>query len=84
MIRIGSRETATNQTAAFGAQSAANQGNALMAGGNARASAYGGLATSANQGIGNYLYYNRFGQPTGGGGGLYPNMTNDAGQPIWG
>lgn len=62
----GLGQNATNATGQFGATSAANQGNALMAGGNARASAYGGVGTSANQGIQNYLAYNM--NQNGGGG----------------
>ena len=36
---------------------AAAQGNALIAGGEATANMYGGIAQSANQGVGNYLLY---------------------------
>jgi len=61
----GLGQTATTSTGQFGAQAAANQGNALMAAGNARASAYGGIATSANQGLQNYLLASQYG---GGGG----------------
>jgi hypothetical protein len=38
---------------------AAAQGNAIMAGGAAQAQGYNGIAQSANQGIGNYLLYQR-------------------------
>ncbi|RLI45230.1 hypothetical protein DRO61_10970 [Candidatus Bathyarchaeota archaeon] len=39
--------------------SATQQGNALMAGANAKAGMYSNLANTANQGIGNYLLYSR-------------------------
>lgn len=70
----GLGQTATTSTGQFGAQSAANQGNALMAAGNARASAYGGVATSANQGIQNYLAYTM----NQNGGGYYNNNSGAA------
>ncbi len=38
-------------------QSAGQQGRAIMAGGQAQAEAYGGMAQSLNTGIGNYLLY---------------------------
>lgn len=50
-------QTATNNTAALGTQAANNYGNALMAGGNARASGYTNQAGAINQGVGNALYW---------------------------
>lgn len=64
----GVGQSATNATGQFGAQSAQGQGNALMAGGAARASAYGDIATGVNRGTQNYLAYNM----NQGGGSGYP------------
>lgn len=69
----GIGQAATNTTGSLGASAAANSGNALMNAGNARASAYGGAATSANQGIQNYLLYNALGNSGGGGFATYAN-----------
>lgn len=44
-------------------QSAAQQGNALIAGGRAQAGIYSGIAQSANQGIGNYLLAQSLNKP---------------------
>jgi hypothetical protein len=66
----GVGQSATNVVSQAGSQmaanvgsgaisSAANQGNAIMAGGAAQAQGYNGIAQSANQGIGNYLLYQR-------------------------
>jgi hypothetical protein len=59
----GTGQTATNGTASAGANAANNQGNAMMAAGDARASGYNGAASSLNQGLNNW-----FSQPGGGGG----------------
>lgn len=70
----GIGQSATNATGQFGASAASGQGNALMAAGGARASAYGGVAQSGNQGIQNYLMSQYLGNgggyatPSGGGG----------------
>lgn len=48
--------SATNNAAAYGAQSASNIGNALIGGGNARASGVLGVNNAIQGGIGNYLY----------------------------
>lgn len=72
----GLGQSATGSTAQAGGQSAGQSGNALMAGGNARASAYGGVAQAANQGIGNYLFANQFG---GAGGYTPPGLNSGAG-----
>lgn len=65
----GLGQSATGATAQAGQAAAGNAGNALMAGGNARASAYGGAATAANQGIQNYLMAGALG------GGGYANYS---------
>ncbi len=69
----GIGQSATNQTANYGAQSANAQGNAFMNAGNARASAYSGIAGSANQGIQNYLTYQGQNQPYSNANGGYYN-----------
>lgn len=74
----GIGQSATNATQQAGNAFAAGSGQAIGNAGNARASGYigsanafagglGGFATSANQGIGNYLYNQRY--PSGGNGG---------------
>ena len=55
----GFGQTAAAQTGQFGAYSAGQQGNALMAGGNAAAQGWMGLGNSINAGIGNAMYYNQ-------------------------
>jgi hypothetical protein len=58
----GVGQNAVNSTAQFGAQNASNTGNALVAGGDARASGIMGQANSwsnsLNSGLNNYLLYN--------------------------
>lgn len=55
----GFGQTAATDTGRFGANAAGQQGNALLAGGNAAAQGWIGLANSINAGIGNALYYNQ-------------------------
>jgi len=66
----GVGQSATNMVSQAGQQAAQNignismqnaqtQGNLAVQGGNAIASTYGGVAQSVNQGIGNYLLYNK-------------------------
>jgi len=50
-------QTATSNTASLGANAAGAYGNAVMAGGQARASGYTNQAGAVNQGIGNALYW---------------------------
>lgn len=69
----GTGQTATGGTAQAGANAANNAGNAMMAAGNARASGYGGVASSLNQGVNNWLSYN--GTP-GVGANSLANLTN--------
>lgn len=56
MAGIG--QTATNQTGAFGQNTANAVGNNMMAAGNARASAYGSMNNAVQGGIQNYMLYN--------------------------
>ncbi|MBC8158290.1 MAG: hypothetical protein H8E94_03050 [Alphaproteobacteria bacterium] len=53
----GIGQTATQGMMNAGSNAAANMGNAQLAGGNARASAYTGGASGINQGINNALYW---------------------------
>jgi hypothetical protein len=53
----GLGQTTQQGQAGIGANTGANIGASMMAGGNARASAYTGGAQAINQGVGNALYY---------------------------
>lgn len=55
----GFGQTAATQTGQFGAYSAGQQGNALLAGGNAASQGWIGMGNAINAGIGNALYYNQ-------------------------
>lgn len=63
----GTGQTATAGTATAGANAANSEANTMMAAGNARASGYGGVASSLNQGLNNYFSYNGAGGSAGGG-----------------
>jgi hypothetical protein len=77
----GTGQTATNGTAQAGANAANNQGNALIAAGNARASGYNGVASSLNQGLNNYFAYN--GAGNGGGGYATPIGQSSGAEFGW-
>lgn len=72
----GTGLTATGGTATAGANAAANEGNSMIAAGNARASGYNGVASSLNSGLNNYFAYNGAG---GGGGGYAPLVGQSSG-----
>lgn len=87
----GNGQTATGGTAQAGANAAANQGDALMAGGAARASGYrdaanassqgwGGAMSSVNQGLNNYFALNGLG---GGGGGTLAPVASTPMNPYF-
>ncbi len=69
----GTGQTATANTGALGANAANSEANTMLAAGNARASGYGGVASSINQGLNNYFTYKGYG---GGGGAGYSGDGN--------
>jgi hypothetical protein len=76
----GTGQTATAGTATAGANAAANEGNSMLAAGNARASGYNGVASSLNQGLNNYFSYNGAG---GGGGAATPFGQSSGAEWGW-
>lgn len=58
----GLGQTAATNTGQFGANAAAQQGNALLYGGQARASGWQNIGNAINAGLSNYLLYNYLGQ----------------------
>lgn len=70
----GTGQTATANTGALGANAANSEANTMLAAGNARASGYGGVASSINSGLNNYFAYK--GLPGGSGGAGYTGNGN--------
>lgn len=77
----GIGQTTTQQMGSFGAQTAGNAGNALMAAGNARASGYANMGSSINAGINNALFAYGINQ---GGGNAPPGYWGIGQSPGWG
>lgn len=75
----GLGQNAAAQTGNLGAQSAANQGNALIAGGQARASGFAGVANAATAGVGNFLFNNFLTQQATNKAGVQPFNNPSAG-----